>query len=86
MEITVFPQGFNVQPTVVQLPSGPVDAVQLVMVDTSGITVKVTFPPEAWEQFQRFVADPAAETARAEARARIVGPVPMPPGVRGGPH
>lgn len=86
MEITVFPQGFNVQPSQVPGPTGPVDGMQLIMIDVSGIALRVTFPLEAWQQFRRFVDDPEGESERAAARAKIVGPVPLPPGIRGGPH
>lgn len=82
MEITVFPQGFNIQPTVVQLPTGPVDAIQLVLLDASGIAVKAAFPAEAWVQFQRFVADPEGEAARAEARAKIIAPNGLAPSIK----
>jgi hypothetical protein len=34
--------------------------------------VTVTFGEQDWAAFQRYVADPAGETARAEARAKIV--------------
>lgn len=74
MEIVVYPTGFNVQPTKVDTPAGPVDAMQLLILDAGGTSVKFAFPLEAWEQFQRFIADPEGETARAQARAKIVGP------------
>lgn len=79
MEIAVFPQGFQVMPTQVNGPTGPQDAMQLVLVEPSGIAVKAVFPLEAWEQFKRFVQDPEAETARAAARSKIVvGPTLAP--------
>lgn len=82
MEIVVYPQGFNVQPTQMPTPTGMVDGMMLTVIDAGGTGVKFSFPLEAWEQFQRFVADPEAETKRAAARASIVGPNGLAPSLK----
>lgn len=82
MEITVFPQGFNVQPTQVMGTTGPIDGMTLMIIDAGGTAIKFSFPMEAWEQFQRFIADPEGETARSLARASIIGPNGLAPSLK----
>lgn len=82
MEIHVHPQGFGCLPAKLPKPDGTeADAVRVVLVDASGITVHAFFVAESFEQFKKFLADPEGETARQQARAKIVapnGPVRMP--------
>lgn len=56
------------------------------VVDSSGITVRVLFPAEAWEQFRKFVDDPEGETAKALARSKIVTAGGLAPSVKGRQH
>lgn len=90
MEISVQPRGFNVVP--VKIPANPsgllMDGMRVLIVDTTGIAVSVTFTLTDWESFQRFIADPVGESAAAEARAKIAlpGSGAMAPSVRGRRH
>lgn len=86
MEIGVHPHGFNVQPTKIPTPAGLVDGMRFTIVDQTGIVVHATFGLRDWEQFQKFVADPEAETAAAEARAKIAVPGGMASSVKRRKH
>lgn len=75
MEIHVTPAGFNVARIQVPTPDGPVDAMRFTIMDATGVAVSATFAMKDWEGFQRYVADPEAEVARQQARAKIALPV-----------
>lgn len=74
MEIRVFPRGFSVADSTVTQADGAAPATELILQDSSGIVLIAVFGPNDWESFQRYVADPVAESARLEARAKLVGP------------
>lgn len=86
MEIGVHPRGFSVQPTKIPTPAGLVDGMRFTVVDHTGIVVHVTFGIADWESFQKFVANPEAETAAAAARAKIALPGGMAPSVKSRKH
>ncbi len=84
MEFAVTPAGFNIARIPAVGPDGQTgDTVtKLLVVDLSGIVTSVMFPNEvSWQEFQRYVADPEGETARQQARAKIVQG--MAPNIRG---
>lgn len=74
MQFDVQPRGFSVAETKIPTDAGLVDGMRFTIIDISGIAVNVTFALPDWESFQRYVADPVAESARLEARAKLVGP------------
>lgn len=86
MEIGVHPRGFSVQPAVIPTPTGPVEGMRFTIVDQTGIVVHATFGLQDWEQFQKFIADPDGETAKASARAKIVAPNGLSPTVKDRRH
>lgn len=86
MEIGLQPRGFSVQPTKIPTPAGLVDGMRFTIVDHTGIVVHATFGLQDWENFQRFVANPEAETAAATARSKIALPGGMAPSVKGRKH
>jgi ribosomal protein L1 len=87
MEITVFPRAFNIQPgKAATLEGGEMDVMSVIVQDVSGNVLKVTFGLPDWQGFQEFVADPAAAAARAQARAKILGPQGLAPTLRERKH
>lgn len=86
MEIGVHQRGFSVQPAKIPTPAGLVDGMRFTIVDHSGIVVHATFGLSDWAEFQKFVANPEAETAAAAARAKIALPGGMAPSLKRQKH
>jgi len=84
MEITVHPSGFGIRRAQIPQQDGSsADATVVQILDASGIAVTVMFAATDWERFAAFVQDPEGETKRAEARAKLVMPVPtMAPSIK----
>lgn len=72
MRIAIQPPGFHIRDEKLQTPGGEIDAKTVSIIDQSGIAVEVTFGETDWEAFQRYIADPVAETKRQEARAKLL--------------
>lgn len=87
MRFEIHPAGFQIGDATAPGPNGPIPLKQIQVVDTSGITVALSFGLEDWEAFRRYVADPVGETERQQARAKLLLAQPGQPLVpRGGKH
>jgi hypothetical protein len=72
MEIIVYPTQFGIQHATVQTPQGDLDVVRVNAQDAGGTMIALIFTLPAWEAFRRLAEDPEGESARAEARSKIV--------------
>ena len=85
MEITVYPRAFSIlKGEVPQADASVAEVHRIHIADAGGTILNIVFGPADWESFQRFVADPEGEQARAEARAKIQMPPSMAASIR--PH
>lgn len=89
MRFVIQPVGFHVSETEMETTVDTVvKAKTVTIIDASRVTVEITFGEADWEAFQRYIADPEAETLRQEARAKLMLATPgqpLPP-QRGSKH
>lgn len=85
MEITAYPINWGIQAAKVTTPQGDIDVIRVNVQDAGptlvgpqgqvqlpGTMFTLVFTLEAWESFQRTVADPEGEAVKAQARSKIV--------------
>lgn len=86
MEISVFPRSFTVAPGMAGSTKGQVPVMHVVVQDSGGTVVKITFGLDDWAGFQAYVADFEEAARSAAARAVLLGPGGRAPTLKTGPH